>query len=326
MHSFKRWAFACGAAALAASPAAAWAKGKKHAAAAPQPQATAQTARAIGELAGKFKWGLSPDEAKKVVLEDVTSRYDERIRKEQSAFKQDALRQELQVALDKVKASYVKFDGQKTGWDVSLVDHEFAHRNDESMLVIWEKDQRRFLFFHDERLWKQFIAFNAEHPAFQGKTFDDFAALIQKRYGPAAMTFRKLRTSDEQTLDHLEWAPSGDNVLWAIDETTFYGNFCLSLMQKSALADVERGRKAHGVGRPAGSALVDQVLKGERGKPDTNEDIVDEITGRSGSGPSPLDEPSSPSSSTRAPAKDKPAQGEAPPPRDTADPLEGTKF
>ena len=32
----------------------------------------------------------------------------------------------------------------------------------ESMLVLWEKDQRRFLFFWNEKLYKQFIAYNAE--------------------------------------------------------------------------------------------------------------------------------------------------------------------
>src|SRR5204863_3912549 len=132
------------------------------------------------------------------------------------------------------------FDGQTTGWDVSIIDREFAHKNDESMMVIWEKDQRRFLFFWQQHLWKQFIAFNAEHPAFAGKTFDDFAAIIQRRYGPAAMTFRKLRTSDEQTLDHLEWPPAGDFGLWAVDLTMFYGNHCLALMQKSVMPIVKR--------------------------------------------------------------------------------------
>jgi len=51
------------------------------------------------------------------------------------------------------------------------------------MIVMWEKDQRRFLFFYNGKLYKQFIAFNAEHKAFAGKSFDDFAEVIQARTG-----------------------------------------------------------------------------------------------------------------------------------------------
>lgn len=253
----------------------------KKAAPAPVKEAAPETARAISELAGKFKWDMSPDEAMKIVTDEITARFDERVQKENIPARQDKVLRERNDALSKMKESYVKFDGQKTGWDVSLVDHEFAHKNNESMLVIWEKDQRRFLFFQNDKLWKQFIAFNAENPIFKDKTFDDFADLIQKRYGPAAMTFRKQRTSDDQLLDHLEWPPSGDYVLWAIDLTTFYGNFCLSLMKKSAMAVVEKGREENSPHHGNGNAVIDSITKGDEVKTDSNADIVDEITGRS---------------------------------------------
>jgi len=299
---------------------------KKHAPSTAAPrEATAQTARAISELAGKFKWGMSHDEAMKLVLDDIAARYDERIKKETDAFRQDAIRKEMQEQLQKTRGSYVRFDGQKTGWDVSIVDHEFAHHNDESMFVIWEKDQRRFLFFHDDKLWKQFIAFNAEHPAFQGKTFDDFADLIQKRYGPASIVFKKLRTSDDQALDHLEWPPSGDFVLWAIDLTTFYGNYCLSLMQKSAMAEIERTRKENVAQRATGAGMVDAVLQPEKGKPtDENADIVDEVTGRSGDAPSMGDEPAASRTDHGKRGAPKPEQPSKP--VDTSDPLGGSGF
>ena len=36
-------------------------------------------------------------------------------------------------------ATHIRFNGQKTGWDVSIVDREFGHRNSESMVVMWER-------------------------------------------------------------------------------------------------------------------------------------------------------------------------------------------
>jgi hypothetical protein len=322
-----RWAL--GLAILATLDGSAIAKKKRAAAPPPPKEATAQTARAIGELSGKFKWGMSHEDAMKIVLDEIAGRYEERIRKESDPFRQDSVRKEMNEQLAKTKASYIKFDGQKTGWDVSIVDHEFAHKNDESMFVIWEKDQRRFLFFHDDHLWKQFIAFNAEHPAFQGKTFDDFADLIQKRYGPAAIVFKKLRTSDDQALDHLEWPPSGDYVMWAIDLTTFYGNYCLSLMQKSAMGEIERGRKENSPQRSSGAGMVDAVLQRDKTTHtvDSNADVVDEITGRSDT-PAALDTPTAAETPSPAHGHAKP-EPEKPKPAhksDSLDPLEGTSF
>jgi hypothetical protein len=250
-------------------------------AAAPVKEAAPQTVRAISELMGKFKWDMSPDEAMKIVTEDIGARFDEKIQKETIPAKQDKILREKNDALTKMKESYVHFSGEKTGWDVSIIDREFAHNNDESMLVIWEKDQRRFLFFWHDKLWKQFIAFNAENPIFRDKTFDDFADIIQRRYGPAAMTFRKQRTSDEQTLDHLEWPPAGDYILWAIDLTTFYGNFCLSLQRKAIVPEIEKARDQNSPRRNGPNAVIEAITKGNEVKQDENADIVDEITGRS---------------------------------------------
>lgn len=246
-------------------------------------KASEQTVRAVGELMGKFKWGMTPEQAKKLVEDETNARYQEKIVKERDPLRQDAIRRELTSEIEKVNDSMVKFDGQKTGWDVSLIDHEFAHNDGESMFVIWEKDQRRFLFFFNGKLWKQFIAFNAEHPAFAGKGFDDFAEIIQKRYGTASVTFRKQRTNDEQTFDHLEWPPSGDTVLWAIDMTQLYNNFCLSLFHKEMGAEVEKSRQAHAVRQTragASSALIDSVTSPEETPGDVNANIADEITGR----------------------------------------------
>jgi hypothetical protein len=267
---------------VVALPATGWAKKKAAKAASGAAEAQAPSTRAISDLAGKFKWGQSPDEVLKVISGDLHTRYEEQIQKEIDTFKQDQLRKEEGEELEKVKASHVKFDGQKSGWDVSLIDKEFAHRNDESMIVLWEKDQRRFLFFWHDKLYKQYIAFNAEHPIFKGKTFDDFANLIQGRYGRAEMKFAPLKTKDDLTLDHLEWPPAGDFTLWAVDQSSFYGNFCLSLSQTSVLARLEKSRGEHSPKQAHGNAVIDAVTAPAQVQGDPNADVVDEVLGRKG--------------------------------------------
>ena len=46
-------------------------------------------------------------------------------------------------------------------------------------------------------------------------------------------------------LDHLEWPASGDFQLYAIDQSEFYGNFCLVLFSPATARDVEKARTEH---------------------------------------------------------------------------------
>jgi hypothetical protein len=267
-------------AALGVSPA--WAKGKAKSSGGGS-KARAADARAVGELAGKFKWGMSPQDCIKLITEGVHAKYADMIKKEPDIYKQDQLRKDEGEEVQKVKDSYVKFDGITPGtkeWGTSIIQSEFAPRNDESMMTLWEKDQRRFLFFWHDKLYKQFIAFNAEHPVFAGKSFDDFAKLIQNRYGPAEMKFTQMKTKQDMKLDHLEWPASGDYQLYAIDQSEFYGNFCLVLFQPATARDVDKARTEHNTKPAHGNALIDAVTQQPKVGTDSNENIVDQITGK----------------------------------------------
>lgn len=265
---------------LATAPSLALAKGKAAPAAKPAaPNATQQ--RAMSDLMARFKWGMTTDEVFKVMAEDITKRFDEQLTKELDVYRQDQLRKQRDEEIEKVKGTLVKFDGQKTGWDVSIVDREFGHRHDEAMIVFWEPNQRRFLFFTKGKLYKQFIAFNAEHPAFAGKSFDDFGRTLAARYGQPEMKFESLKTKDDMTLSHLEWPPHGEITLWAVDRSTFYGNFCIVLRQTSVAPAVDKARPAVGKTQARGSsALIDTVTKPAANQDDPNSDIIDEITGK----------------------------------------------
>jgi hypothetical protein len=246
-------------------------------------KAAPANARAVGELAGKFKWGTSPDETQKVIAEGIHAKYVDLLKKEPDVYKQDQLRKDERDEIQKVKESYIKFDGVSPGnkeWATSLISQEFAPRNDESMLTMWEKDQRRFLFFWHDRLYKQYIAFNAEHPVFKGKSFDDFTKLIQNRYGPAQMKFASMKTRDDMTLHHLEWPAAGDFQLWAIDQSDFYGNFCLVLFSPGTAKQVDAARTERNTKPVRGNALIDAVTQPEKVGGDANENIVDQITGK----------------------------------------------
>src|SRR5204863_1482136 len=126
---------------------------KKKAAA---PRAPLASHDEVTKLKGDFKWGMSPDDVVAKMAEKVEATFEDRLKKTvNDPTKQDRVRKEMMAEAEQVKKhSVVKFDGQKTGYDVSIIDQEFTHGVNESMLVAKEPSASRYFFFVDDRLYK----------------------------------------------------------------------------------------------------------------------------------------------------------------------------
>jgi len=89
--------------------------------------------------AGTFKWGMKPEEVMAQVRTSVEAKYEQRIDKaKQDPGLQQRIRDEMQRELVAVKKSFTKFEGQKTGWDVSIIGAEFMQNNGEAVLQVKE--------------------------------------------------------------------------------------------------------------------------------------------------------------------------------------------
>ena len=210
--------------------------GKKKSKAKPKAKAAATAtfkgdAKALGELMGPYKFGMTSKDILSVLSKQIGDRYKEKIAATTDVYAQDKLRRERQAELDRIKKSFVEFKGAKTGWDVSIIDDQFAHNTDESMMVHWEnapetgRDQRRFFFFHDGRLYKMLIALNSSQLKNEQRTFDYFRGLMEARYGKGSVKMAK----DVDGVDRpvgLEWRSKSHHVS-ALDKLAFYGSFVL---------------------------------------------------------------------------------------------------
>lgn len=234
--------------------------------------------KAVSELMGKFKWGMSLDELKAELAKQIEAKYAERIKATTNIGTQDDLRREMKKEIAAISKEYMTFEGKRTPWDVSPIAKEFGHKNDESMLYVWEtdaatkKDQKRFFFFVEGKLWKMFISINAE--AFQGKKFSDFQAAMESRYGKAA-------DEKKDGVRFLAWKSPG-HYLRAIDLTEFYGNFAIAISDDSVESYIH-DRRLERNPRAEKANILDSVTEGQKddSKPsldDPNSDVVDRIT------------------------------------------------
>ncbi len=230
--------------------------------------------------AGIFKWGMSPEQVIAEEKGSIEARYQPKIAQaSQDPGKQQRLRDQMDREVTELKKSYTKFEGQKSGWDVSIIGPEFQQNTAEAVLVTKEDLWTRYFFFFEDRLYKMFLAFNKD--AIAGKSFGDFAKSMEAKYGHAKAVYRDEKTKGgvRHLLDHYEWSAAGGDRLKLVDRSDFYGVYCLVLMDGNTNERVVEKRNVVNPGSVQKDALVESVTGKDSGGKDSNDDIIDRVTG-----------------------------------------------
>jgi hypothetical protein len=263
---------------------AAQAAGKKAAKASSAKETAAPPASAdeVNKLKGDFRWGMSPDEVVSEIAQRIEESYADRIKATiNDPTRQDRVRKEMRAEIEKAKKeNFVKFDGQKTGYDVSIIDQEIGHGTGESMFVTKEATATRYFFFANDRLYKMFIAFDKE--MLQGKSFQEFGQLMQAKFGKAkeVTVDQKLKAGVKKKVDHYVWHTKAGDSLRLVDRSEFYDVYCLVLADAataSRLADARKGRQGGG---KRSDSLVEAVTSGQPSDRDPNDNVIDRLTGK----------------------------------------------
>ncbi len=287
-----------------------------------EPPESAAIAPALEEVG--VHWGMGPRDTFDHFQHGFEEAFRPRIAKATGAIEEDRLRAQQSELIQRVRASYIRFRGQASGWDTSFIRDEYTSGNEESMMVVREEatHSTSHYFFIQDRLWKRYQAYDAS--AFgAGVTFDQFAAAIQRRFGPGVERSGSLVEGRPATR-WVEWQDATTR-LRAVDQTRFYGFFCLVFEDRATLAQLSTLR-THTVTRETGShALVDSILRDETESStpagDVHADIADRLSGhvrhRSDAAPpttgaSPSAPPSSGSSSA-SPSTPAPSRGRSDP-------------
>lgn len=244
-----------------------------------QQQQAAPPSAAIAEALGELRWGMEPRAVHQYFVNKIRENYRERLTKAPGTIEEDRIRHDMDDEIRRLRESYVRFDGDRTGWDLSFLRTEFTHGNRESMLVYRDENSQNFYFFIQGRLWKWYKAFDSS--VFQGQTFDQFAEAVQGRFGRAADRTGTLVEGGPQQ-HWLEWQDRTTR-LRAVDQNRFYGFYCLVFEDRETLGRLAELR-TNTVPSQAeqGHALVESVTLPASGEDDANDgnaDIVDRITG-----------------------------------------------
>jgi hypothetical protein len=236
-------------AAPAKKPAAAPAKVVK---ATPPPMVTAEHKKALAEKFGGFKFGMSKDDVLGVMQKQIDEQYEDKIKATTDIGMQDRLRKDKKSELSRVASTYIAFDSKTSPWDVSIVDGEFAHNTNESMMEHWEneggKNQRRFFFFYDNKLWKMYLSLDVSMIPEDKRNFDTFRAAMEGQFGKGGV--------DGGTIG---WR-AGDFDARAVDRLKDYGALGLVVEDPKVRTDVYALRDQHKAAPHETSAVIKSVI------------------------------------------------------------------
>jgi hypothetical protein len=235
------------------------------------PPVSAEHKKKLAELMGAFKFGMTKEEVLGVLQKQLDERYADQITGTTDVAVQDRLRREKKQELDRVRKTFVAFEGKKTGWDVSLIEEEFRHNTGESMLVYWEnqngKNQRRFFFFFEGKLWRQFISLDTSMLPEDKRNFENFQGVMENLYGQGLVEPGKIT-----------WETSDFHVQ-ALDRLKQYDALALVLWDPNVMKTVAVIRKEKAPPPAEQSGVIKQVLDGGDEKPtlDENKGTVDAV-------------------------------------------------
>ena len=242
---------------------------------------TAGHKKALAELYGGFKFGMTKDEVIAVFSKQLDERYDEKIKATTDITAQDRLRREKKNEVSRLQESYVSFESSKPSpWDVSIVEGEFAHNTDESMLERWEnqggQNQRRFFFFFQGKLWKMFVSLDVSIIPEDKRNFATFQAFMEGKYGPGEVDSAKIT-----------WrAPEFE--VRAVDKLKSYDALALVIENPRTRNEVDAVREVKAPPRRETNAVIKSVIDTDHSDhPDTkaNGNAVDDVI-RAHGGPS----------------------------------------
>lgn len=245
------------------------------------PPPSAEHKKKLNDLLGGYKFGMSKDEVIADFAKKLDDSYADKLKGTTDIAAQDRIRADKKKEIATFKNSFVSFEANKPSpWDVSIVEEELAHDTGEAMMERWEKEgtrnQRRFFFFYNGRLWKMFISLDVSILPEDKKNFDTFQGVMTGQYGPGDV---------EPGL--ITWN-AGEFEVRAVDKLRSYDALGLAIEDTSVKKDVLAMREAKAPPKKETSSVIKAVIDPDKkDHPDVkvNGNAVDDVIKAQGGTP-----------------------------------------
>ena len=235
----------------------------------------------VADLMEGLQWGMTVKKVFSIFEGKIRAEYEEQMAAVQGdLLREDRIRAQMYKELTEVKNSYVAFNGQTTGYESHMVDVEFTHNNNESMMV-WDAGKYvEYLFFMNERFWKRVRLFRIDKLG--GITLADFTGSMEQVLGCKGAEV----TDMDGNLVKIAWRDE-DTFVAVLDGSKFFGVYGLRL--SSGVTETHLAKLRTNKGKSSGkvdasiSSTIDKAVSSVD-YDDNQESVIDGYTGKQHSG------------------------------------------
>jgi hypothetical protein len=228
--------------------------------------------QSLDEVLGEIEWSDTRDE----VLEKLKSQMFESMRQradvQHNRVKLQEIRKRMVDKFEEIENSHTELEGEKTGYEVSVISGEYTKNNNESVLTVEDDAAQRYYFFVDGRFYKMVVAYRQSY--LDGISFEGFIGQVSRKYGEPKNTTRR-EIAGEQTLARATWKGS-KTLLHAKNKRELFGTFAMVFSDRQRIEKMKANDETIGGSDKNEAQVSDRVesLKEASGK-DKNAEVVD---------------------------------------------------
>lgn len=234
----------------------------------------------LSDTLGDIEWGDSRDEVLQTLKRRMLDALKERPDLKHDRVKMQEARKRALDRHDRIADSYEKLEGNKTGYEVSVIAGEFTKNNGESLLRVNDNMAQRFYFFVDGALYKKVVAY--KQSAIEGVAFRPFIKRVAEKYGrPIEANSRTI--DGEKQLHNVRWADD-DTLLRVEDAREFFGTFKMVYSDRNKVESLRAAEGAFGGSEKSDqevSARVQDLTDDSEPATGDEENVVDSMIGES---------------------------------------------
>lgn len=221
----------------------------------PHALARAEDDKGLKAVLGTVVWGERKDEVlAKLRDESFGKLRDDPALRRDSVLMQEARRTAVE-RFKEVEKSWKELNGQRSGYEVSVVSDEFSPNNGEALLKVRDDVAQRFFFFIDGRLYKVVVAYTPDYVANVG--FEAFVAHTARRYGkPVEEDW--VEEQDQRLLASATWKDP-ESMLRVTNRREYFSTYTMTFVDAKAYERLSARLKAFGAKAPQGEELSSSV-------------------------------------------------------------------
>lgn len=235
------------------------------------------SAAQLSDLTGGVSWGMTRAEVEASYREELIAEYRREIAGSRDAVRNDRLRRGVDEKIERFRATWIEFNGARTGYESSTIADEIFTGANLAMMILPSADVPKYFVFKDERLAKIMIATNVASLDFI--PFDEFVRTLRGVYGrPDAVETEVDDIGINQEV-RARWTDS--NTRLRVENKSSVFNTYLMVLTDVSRDDFKRDTRAASAAERAAGGTLDSIFQEVAADTSnrTGDDVVDRIVG-----------------------------------------------